>query len=178
MMKALRILFALGAACLAPTAGAHMMEAGHGSVRLVGESAYLVLAVPVAAFTGADDNRDGLLDRDEVNKHRTALSAQVSALLALDHSGDGGAVVFEDLVLSHAGEEGARGEAQLVVLRRYVWPQAVRSLRVKVGPGLLAAPGTAGGQLKMRVIEGEHTEVAVFKGLMLQHTFLRRARTP
>jgi hypothetical protein len=176
MMKLLRILALIGAACLAPAAGAHMMEAGHGSVRLVGDSAYVVVAVPVAAFRGADDNKDGLLDREEVSAHRAELSAQVSALLVLEHGGKPGTVLFEDLLLSHASEEGAKGEAHLVVMRRYQWPQALTSLHVKVG--LFVIPALAADQLKLRVIEGERTEVAIFKGALAQHTFFNRAGAP
>lgn len=176
MMRTLRVLVLAGAACIAPAAGAHMMEAGHGTVRLVGDSAYVVVAVPVAAFQGVDDNGDGLLDRDEVNAHRAQLGAQVTALLALEHEGKPGTVLFEDLLLSHAGEEGARGEAHLVVMRRYRWPQAVKSLHVKVG--LFAMPALAGGQLKLRVIEGERSDVAVFRAGRTRYGFFTGAGSP
>jgi hypothetical protein len=45
----------------APAAWAHLMPSGQGAVRLVGDSAYLTVAVPAAALAGFDDNHDGLI---------------------------------------------------------------------------------------------------------------------
>ena len=173
MMKPLRASLAIAAVCLAQAASAHMMEAGHGSVRLVGDSAYAVIAVPVAAFAGVDDNKDGLLDRAEVDAHRSALSTQVSALLALESGGEAGSVIFEDLLLSHADEQGGRGEATLVVMRRYRWAGPIASLRMKIG--LFAVPALAAAQLTMRVIDGPRTETVTFKAASSDHAFFAKA---
>ncbi len=169
MIAMLRPLLALAAACLAQTASAHMMEAGHGSVRLVGDSAYAVIALPVAAFEGVDDNGDGLLDRTEVDAHRAVLSAQVSAMLALESGAEGGSVVFEDLLLSHADQAGVAGEATLIVMRRYRWAQPISSLRMRVA--IFGKPATAGTQLTMRAIEGLRIETATFTAAARAHSF-------
>ncbi len=129
LMPALCMLAAL---CAASPAQAHMMEAGQGAVRLVGDSAYFTVAVPVAALKGVDDNQDGLLDKEEIDAHRSAISAQLSSLLQIEHGGVAGKVIFEDLLLSHAHEPGVKGQASVVALRRYQWAVPVKSIVMKV----------------------------------------------
>lgn len=171
-----RVLCALAALGAAGASHAHMMEAGQGAVRLVGDSAYLTVAVPVAALRGVDDNRDGLLDKAEVDAHRAEISAQVSALLAIEQSGVAGKVIFEDYLLSHSHEPGYKGEATLVALRRYQWVAPLTSLTMKISMFGLAALNNA--SLKVRALEGKRSEVAVFTRTASQHTFFAAPAAP
>ena len=57
-------------------AAAHLMRAGHGTINVVGEKAYVVLSLPVAAFAGggaADAVADGILTTAELEAHKAAL---------------------------------------------------------------------------------------------------------
>ncbi len=174
--RLLRISCLAAALMAATTAQAHMMEAGHGAVRLVGDSAYLTVAIPVAALKGVDDNKDGLLDKAEVDAHRAAIAAQVSELVAVEHGGVAGKVIFDDYLLSHANEPGAKGEATLIALRRYQWSVPVKALAMKIG--LFAIPATAESSLKVRALEGKRSEVTVFTKSATRHTFFAADAAP
>jgi len=155
--------------CLAQDALAHMMEAGQGAVRLVGDSAYAVISLPVAALAGVDDNNDGLLDRHELDRHRASVSQQASVLLAMTDGGVAGKVIFEDLLLAHAADPDAKGEANLVVMRRYQWPAPIRALSLTVR--MFAIPATASAQLRVRAIDGKRNETFVFSRQREQHSY-------
>ena len=154
---------------LAAPAAAHLMPPGQGAVRLVGDSAYAVISVPVAVFDDVDDNGDGLLERAELDAHRAAVSAQVSRRLRLSDGGREGALLFEDLLLVHAGEPGAKGESELVVVRRYQWPAPLSAVRVEAR--LFDRSATAGATLAMKAIAGERTESALLSARRSGHAF-------
>ncbi len=116
-----------------------------------------------------DDNKDGLLDRHELDRHRASVSAQASVLLAMADGAVAGNIVFEDLLLAHAADPGAKGEASLVVMRRYRWPAPVRGLTLTVR--LFAIPATASAQLRVRVIDGKRQETFAFSRQHERHRF-------
>lgn len=149
---------ALCAMLAAPAALAHLMPSGQGAVRLVGDSAYLTIAVPVSALAGFDDNHDGLIDAAEINAHRGMLSMQLNAMIELRNNGpqgQPGRVLFEDMLLSHAGQ----GEAEFALLRRYQWDGGITAPYITVR--MFHADATAGKRLALQVIRGEQSEVAV-----------------
>jgi hypothetical protein len=61
----------------APSVSAHMMPAQHGTLNIQGNSVFEVIAVPVSALHGADDNGDGRLSAIEVANHNAALQTQI-----------------------------------------------------------------------------------------------------
>ena len=52
---------------------AHGMEAGAGAARITDERVSVVVAFPLSAFIRYDDDRDGTLSREEVQRHRNRL---------------------------------------------------------------------------------------------------------
>ncbi|MBO85872.1 MAG: hypothetical protein CL927_10985 [Deltaproteobacteria bacterium] len=77
-----------GAACItlashATAAHAHLMPAGHGTMNVVGGKAYMVLSIPVSAFSSVDACHDGTLTPRELHANRSALQQQVRSDLAL-----------------------------------------------------------------------------------------------
>ncbi|MES2298801.1 MAG: HupE/UreJ family protein [Pseudomonadota bacterium] len=173
----MRLWWRQGAACLlalalvlcALPARAHLMAAGQGTVRLVGDSAYAVIAIPVAAFEGVDDNGDGLLSAGELAAHRAAVSAQVAAMLRFSSAGGEGKVIFEDLLLTHAQEAGVTGESTLVVMRRVQWAAPPTAVRLEAR--IFGRPGTRGAQLLVRAMLGERSEVGLLTGAQPQYDF-------
>jgi hypothetical protein len=118
------------ALCLAPMlANAHVVEVGHASVNLSGAQAFVVMSLPTTAFTGADDNGDGLLDRAEIQAHRLELIGQVQNGLRL--LGDGQAAVWSDLVFTPSGS--GTGPAQLVVVGAAAWVSTPRTMTLAYG---------------------------------------------
>jgi hydrogenase/urease accessory protein HupE len=76
LLKALcaGIIFAL----LACPVSAHLMPANRGTVSIKGTNAYVVLAVPMSALTGFDQNGDGLINQIELGAANQVLRDQIS----------------------------------------------------------------------------------------------------
>lgn len=100
-------------------AQAHLMAGQKGSLNLVGDGGFLVLSVPVSAFTGVDDDADGRLSREELKRHDRALRAQLDSGVQL--LGTGGAAPLQLMMLDLAPHDGAAAAADrhLVVLGRF-----------------------------------------------------------
>ncbi|HEX7649095.1 MAG TPA: HupE/UreJ family protein [Noviherbaspirillum sp.] len=135
------------------------MPSGQGAVRLVGDSAYAVVAIPVSALSSFDDNHDGLIDPAEINTHRASLDEQISRMLLLSNGGQLGKLIFSDLLLSHVGDGMAKASDNVVAVRRFQWPGAVDSLQLHAD--FFEAPATADSQLVMRVLKGSDTDATI-----------------
>lgn len=79
---------------------AHVVETGRATVSLSGKQVVVAISIPVAAFSGADDNADGMLDRAEIQAHLTDLIGQVQNGLSLE--GDGHKAVWSQMMLTPA----------------------------------------------------------------------------
>ena len=53
------------------------MPAQQGTLNLVGESVFEVVALPVSAFVGVDDDGDGRLSDAEVSAHEEQLTQEI-----------------------------------------------------------------------------------------------------
>ena len=79
---ATRLLKGWVAACLGSmmcitSAQAHWMAAQQGTLNIVGEAAFMVLSVPVSAFTAVDDDGDGALSKGELVTHAGTVRQQL-----------------------------------------------------------------------------------------------------
>lgn len=154
-------------ACAVPgLAQAHLVAAGQGAIRIVDRAAFVLLSVPVGALSGFDDNRDGLIDRAEIDAHRSQLNAQVSALLDLRSGEERGTLTFSDLLLP--GEDGAPA-GEVAAMRTYTWNAHPARLAVRVH--LFHSDAARGRQLALRVIDGARTEAAMLDAARPAHEF-------
>ncbi|MGK0269760.1 MAG: hypothetical protein ACI88H_000392 [Cocleimonas sp.] len=55
-------------AAIVPQASAHLMVAQHGTLNFKGSGAFIVLSVPISAFTNINDDGDGKLSSSEFKK--------------------------------------------------------------------------------------------------------------
>lgn len=151
---------------LAPLAlSAHVVETGHGTFSLTGKQVFAVIAIPVAAFTGADDNADGVLDWAEIQTHQADLIAQVQRGLLLD--GDGRKAVWSQMLLTPAepGSPATRtalsAPSQLVVVGAAKWDHLPAVVTLEYGlwsrtPLVsISAPGPVVETLKVKVLRIE-----------------------
>lgn len=154
------------------------MQAGNGAIRLAEDSAYAVVAIPVIALQGFDDNNDGLIDIREISTHRAKLGEQVSRLLTISDGKAEGQLVFDDLLLANADEPGAYSSSHIVAMRRYQWPAPIASVAVRTT--LFELPATAEHQLLLSVMRREagnaaespeSTETAVLTRHRPEHRF-------
>ena len=84
---------------MASAAKAHLMSVGVGSLHVRENDAVVLVGVPVAAFEGADDDGDGLLQPSEIKAHRTEILAQLARTFYLSVGGQK-AVVREALLMT------------------------------------------------------------------------------
>ena len=110
-----RVMSLCGVALLATPniSAAHLMLMQHGTLNFVGDNAYLVLSLPISAFTGLDDNADKRITIQEFNEHRHQITSQVkSNIYLMDNQKR---VVIDGLLLNpdvaHQKEESYRHSA-------------------------------------------------------------------
>jgi len=73
------LIAALWVVLLPTTALAHLLPRQTATMTVSGSSAYFVVAVPVSALAGVDDDRDGLLSRRELLAHNRMIQRQFDA---------------------------------------------------------------------------------------------------
>jgi hypothetical protein len=111
-------------------AGAHIMPAGQGSTRIVGNRAHTLVAIPVAALRGFDDDRDGLLGRDELARHGRALEEQCRTLVRITSKGRAGTILYLTLLVEHADSANAP-MATITLMRVDEWKEPVERIAVR-----------------------------------------------
>lgn len=149
-------LVLLSVASLADPARAHLMVSQHGTLNLVGDGAFLVLSLPVAAFPEADDDGDHRLSVQEFRAHQADLGAAVQAGVQL--LDDEGPRPLEGTMLSLTASDEVPGEpaVDLVVLGRFALASeggrspAARKGRTPPTPPGAGHPAPAGEPLRPR----------------------------
>lgn len=127
----------------ASAAQAHLMVAQRGTLNIVGEGAFMVLSLPVSAFSGVDDDGDGKLSAAEFGAHRADIAAVVKRDVKL--MDEQGPRPLEGVLLSLAPPENAPAQpaTQLVVMGRFALAGANHALRFEAGLfGMAAAEQT------------------------------------
>jgi len=134
-------------------AQAHLMVAQRGTLNLVDDGAYMVLSVPVSAFTGVDDTQDGLLSLHELEVHQHELQQQVKAGVSLTYQKK--ALPLQGVMLSLSPEHAAStvntshsNAEQLIVLGRFALDEA-KSQPLTLSLTLF---GTASFQQQMNIL--------------------------
>ena len=98
---------------------AHMMVAQHGTLNVVDDGVFMVLSLPVSAFKGIDDDKDGKLSAEEFADHRPAIIKSIHNNIVLkDKSGK---LALKGMMLSpvtshHSPKSPA---SQLMIMGRY-----------------------------------------------------------
>ena len=110
-------------------ANAHLMVAQHGTLNVVDDGAFMVLSVPVASFSGVDDDGDGLLSNREFERHRSAIAEAVAARVSLKDPE--GPLPLQGLMLSpvvsHNAPDGPA--SQLIIMGRFALGEHRENLR-------------------------------------------------
>jgi HupE / UreJ protein len=112
---------------------AHLMVAQRGTLNIVGEGAFMVLSLPVSAFSGVDDDGDGKLSAAEFGAHRADIATVVKRdVKLLDEQG---ARPLEGVLLSLAPPDDAPAQpaSHLVVMGRFALAGANHALRFEAG---------------------------------------------
>jgi hypothetical protein len=113
------IILVLGWALALSTAHAHVIVSQHGTLNIVGDSAFMVLSLPVSAFKGIDDNGDGLLSVAELRAHSASIELQIKQGIQLENNrgvSTLGGLMINTVPPEHDHTAPAK---QMVVLGRY-----------------------------------------------------------
>jgi hypothetical protein len=159
---------------------AHLMPAQQGTVNIVGNDVFTVLAVPVSLVPEADDNQDGRLSEAEVHAHAARLRDVVQTRFVLRHGDEAGQV----LLLNPMSEPEAHlpgqanpppsgaGSAHFLVMQRtrFASPPTQLSLSTDLF-------GTRDGedQLTLKASQGDKVDVVVLTPLRSGYTFFQSA---
>ncbi|MCB9786588.1 MAG: hypothetical protein H6744_07825 [Deltaproteobacteria bacterium] len=144
----------LGAGALTD-ASAHLMVAGHGTLNIKEAGAWFVIAIPVSALTGVDDDGDGRLGLAELAAHNGAIESQVAAGLALRD--DGGARPIQGLLINPSPDHGRPDEpvTHVVALGRFAPAPTRGALRLRAA---LFGSAPADQTLQVKVTRGTETD--------------------
>jgi len=110
---------------------AHVMSAGKGTVNLVGAEVFTVLSVPVSALSDVDDNRDGVLDAEEFQRHLPALQSEIDRRLMILDGEVVAKTVRLDLMLSPEHDAAVDRAAEIVALKHAAFTAPPVDLRVR-----------------------------------------------
>jgi len=155
---------------LGGAASAHLLPAQNATLNLIGKRAYLVVSVPVSALRGVDDNRDGLLSGEELDKHKAEIGRQVSVRFLVS-SPDGVAKPgFVWVVNPETDAARPAPTPYLVVLSGVEFEKPPTSVSVHTD---LFGRAVGEGQLTLRARSGQAVEIGVFNGQSRAHTFFR-----
>lgn len=76
----------LGLLSTSTLANAHLMVAEHGTLNFVDNNVFIVLSIPMSAFKGVDENKDGKVSIVEFNAHKKLITKRVKKNVYLaDH---------------------------------------------------------------------------------------------
>ncbi|MDG2305814.1 MAG: hypothetical protein P8R42_14455 [Candidatus Binatia bacterium] len=108
---------------------AHLMVEQRDTINIVEGGAFVVLSVPVAAFTGVDDDDDGRLSRAEFASHYRDISAQVEERLELTN--DAGRRPLQGLLINPGDDHAGEPSTHLVVMGRFKLDSAEDALHLR-----------------------------------------------
>ena len=93
IVRALAVIWLL---LMPAIAQAHLLPKQNATLRIVDTSAFVVVAVPVSALAGVDDNADGKLSPAEIEQHNAEIGRQFEARF---HVGDSEAKALQALTM-------------------------------------------------------------------------------
>ena len=108
---------------------AHLMVEQRGTINIVDDGAFIVVSVPVSAFSGIDDDGDGLVSAAELRLHYKDISTDVQRRLQLRTGG--GSLPLEGLLINSANDHTEKPSAQLVVMGRFALDSEQGELRLR-----------------------------------------------
>lgn len=109
------------------------MVAQHGTLNIVDGSVFMVLSLPVSAFSGVDDNDDGSVTMMEFNNHRAAIVASVKDNVVLSDAKE--RLFIQGIILSPVAQDdtAVASISQITIMGRFVLNDTVSALRFEVG---------------------------------------------
>jgi hypothetical protein len=112
-------------------AHAHLMVAQHGTLNFATTGAFLVVSLPVSAFTDVDDDQDGLLSSAELRRHHHELVAQ--GVAGFEVLSNGVKLSLEGVLFNLSDVHHGRGKSDhIVMMGRFNTPPELPEARIRV----------------------------------------------
>ena len=134
---------------------AHLMVAQHGTIKIIGNNAFIVFSLPVSAFEKIDDDGDNSLSSIEFEKYRSKIVDVVNQNIKLiennvSHS-------LEGVLLSPAIPHGNKDNSarQLIVMGKFSINDSNHSIKLYVN---LFGQKSAEQVLKVTVIQNNNLQ--------------------
>jgi|GEM_PF-2549436 len=144
-----------GLLCAGPsTADAHLMVAQTGTLNVRDNGSYLMVSVPVSAFSGLDDDGDGRCSEAELARHHAELVPRaVAGMQLFDVDGP---LALEGVLFNLSAVHGTQATAQhLVMMGRFEPSPMTSDYRLRTD---LFGPQEGQGILTLKVVRGEHEQ--------------------
>ena len=153
------------------TAHAHLMHKQEATLRLDGDKAYLVVAVPATAFSGVDNNADGMFSPEEIAAHRDEISRQFIA--GFQVASPDGPAAMEFAWVTNPSEAAASTDphaltSYVIIMAgaKFVSPPTTVTVRTEL---FGSAPDEKA--LKLRARNGDNVEAGVLQKHAPERTF-------
>jgi hydrogenase/urease accessory protein HupE len=148
---------------------AHLLPKQNATINIVENSAYIVVSVPASSLKGLDDDSNGSLSVQEIQKHTRAIELQVAARLHVSAQGMVGKPVLTMVMAPHT--DGTVDDSDyIIVMHRVNFPDVPS--HPSIATDLF---GTKQGEAQMTITAtyGKQSEVAMLESTAPSYTFFR-----
>lgn len=163
-------LWCLGLALLWSTvAGAHLLPKQNATMRLLENSGFLVVSVPVDALSGVDLDGDGKLDAREIETGSQSIADQFLECFQVSDNGVPARQVFAWVVPPQT--DGTEPSTDyIVVMHRVDFAGPAEHPQVRTD---LFGPNGESGSMTIKASRGEDVEIAILSADKPSHEFFR-----
>lgn len=97
---------------------AHLMPVQEGSIKIQQNVVLVTFSIPVTSLINFDDNQDKLLEREELEAHRSEIFSQIKNRLTFESEGRSNQLIFFDVLLSPQKSSKSNDADQLIVYEK------------------------------------------------------------
>jgi len=155
---------------------AHIMVAQHGTLNVMDEGVFMVLSLPVSAFKGIDDDKDGMLSKAEFTLYRPVIASMVLEKVVLKDKN--GKLPLQGMMLSPVTPHSSPNEpaSQIIVMGRFALVNSNSALQYQVdlfGKAFseqsleITATRKMDGKKKVAVLSPKKSNASFFEGKSL-----------
>jgi len=168
-------LLALTVCSMLPrSAAAHLLPPQNATLHVVGDKVYAVVAVPVSALSGVDDDGDGQLSAAELRRHQADINRQFMQRFQLSTPHETGRVLVGWVLSPQTGGGAMVSMTYVVVLEAVQFSGPVGELSLRTD---LFGAGEGAGKVSIRATRDRRsdtdTELAVLDPILRNHVFFR-----
>jgi hydrogenase/urease accessory protein HupE len=164
-----RICAALWLLILASGAQAHLLPKQNATMNIVDNAAFFVVSVPVSALKNVDDDGDGKLTAQEIQKHDQSIKQQFADRFTVSNGGQAGTSVLS-WVMAPDGSDAQMEVDYIVILHRANFPETPENLVLTTD---LFGTGPDEQQMTVKATLDGVSEVAILRPDVTAHQFFR-----